>query len=283
MTLQPGCRFCVAPHFQVPGDWSNRLLLGTGVAEADGCFYPLSTWRTPTADELALLVEPTPPTSLDELGCVFQLPVHLRAEWWQLLERAGELSGATPLAGFSGLAERIGEFLAFKRLPAPDGARWDAVLSDPTQALTPWCLDARRPGGLRCSMPPWVPWSLAAESSWPCLWGGVNLGDEATSLVAVQLPFAALDAELRRRFPHRPTPATMGELAECFLRDCPDHAPVRLLLGAGEGFRLPRSGMILAGHPGGKEEPDMVLLISRGTGGVQPAHAPSGAGRKSNE
>ncbi|MBL8797370.1 MAG: hypothetical protein JNM56_25940 [Planctomycetia bacterium] len=268
MTLLPGCRFAVAPHFHLPGDWSSRLLIGAGIAEADGGFIPRSSWRPPTAAELSVLVEPPPLANLEDVGCLFLLPQHLRAEWWQWLERTHESNKAgaqSAQAPFSNLAQRIGEFLAFKQLAVPDGARWDAVISDPMQLLTPWCLDGRRFGGLRCSVAPWASWAVTAEPPCPCLWGGINLGEEPTSLVVINLPLAKLAAECRRRFPERPTPATAGELAERFLSDCPDYAPVRLLLGAGEGVRLPRGGMILAGYPGGKAEPEMVLLISRGT------------------
>jgi hypothetical protein len=83
-----------------------------------------------------------------------------------------------------------------------------------------------------------------------------------TSVVLINLPCQQLDAGLRRRFPEEPSPSAVGELAGRFLRRCPDYPPVRLILGPGEGCRLPRGGLILGGYLGGKQEPDVLLLIS---------------------
>ena len=38
---------------------------------------------------------------------------------------------------------------------------------------------------------------------------------------------------------------------------------MRLILGPGEGYRLPRGGLILGGYLGDKQEPDLLLLISQ--------------------
>jgi len=48
-----------------------------------------------------------------------------------------------------------------------------------------------------------------------------------------------------------------------FLFAFPDYPTVRVRLGPGEGCRLPPGGLILDGDPTGKEEPDMLLLISQ--------------------
>src|SRR5208282_1911070 len=91
MTLQSGCRFVVAPHFHLVADWSQRLLVGVGVEEAEGYFFPLLSWRPPTPDELSLLVHastaPLAPEELEACVCLFQLPGHLESEWWNLLEQ----------------------------------------------------------------------------------------------------------------------------------------------------------------------------------------------------
>lgn len=249
MTLQPGCRFVVAPHFHLPADWPRRLLVGSGVDEADGCFFPQQSWRPPTPDELSLLVRasdgPTPPEELEACVCLFQLPGHLRSEWWKLLEQAAEVLGDCRLPGFETFVSQVGEFLAFKGLPFPEGARCDVVVSNPGQRFVHW-----------------GPWPWAEEHRWPRLWGGINLGDEETSVVLINLPCQQLDAELRRRFPDQPSPATVGELARWFLRSCSDYPPVRLILGPGQGCRLPQGGLILDGYLESKSEPDVLLLIS---------------------
>src|SRR5262249_20359619 len=79
MTLQPGCRFAVAPRFHLAGDWPRRLRLGTGVEESGGGFLPCGPWRPPADDELEALL-PSPDAAPEELAeCVrlFPIPKHL--------------------------------------------------------------------------------------------------------------------------------------------------------------------------------------------------------------
>jgi hypothetical protein len=247
MTLQPGCRFLVAPHFHLPADWPRRLLVGAGVEEAGGSFHPRQSWRPPTTDELPLLVGtsdgPTQTEDMEDGVCLFQLPGHLRSEWWRLLEQAADVLGGGRLPGFETFVSQVVEFLAFKGLPVPEGARCEAVVSDPGRSC---------PGGLRCHL------AAGAER----LWGAVNLGDEETSVVLINLSRRQLEAELRRRFPDDQIPASVAELAGRFLRRCSDYPAVRLILGPGEGYRLSQGGLILGGYREGKQEPDVMLLIS---------------------
>jgi hypothetical protein len=266
MILQAGCQFVVAPHFHLPADWPRRLLVGAGVEEADGCFFPQHSWRPLTPDELPLLVRasdgPTPPEELEGCVCLFQLPRHLRSEWWNLLEQAAEVLGDGRLPGFEAFVNQVGEFLAFKNLPLPVGAHCDVVVSNPAQRFDHGGPEMNRPVGLLCNLASWVPWPWEEEQRWPRLWGGINLGDEETSLVLINLPCRQLDAELRRRSPDQPAPTAVGELAGQFLRACSDYPPLRLILGPGDGYRLPRGGLILDGYLGAKQEPDVLLLIS---------------------
>lgn len=69
-----------------------------------------------------------------------------------------------------------------------------------------------------------IPWA----PSGPRLWGAINLGDEETSIVLIPQPGRS----------------------------------IRLILGPGEGCRLPRGGLIVGGYPGSKQEPDVLLLIA---------------------
>lgn len=140
MTLRPACRFAVAPHFHLAVDWPRRLLL----AEGGG-------WRTPTHEEQTALVG-------GPAGCVclFCLPGHLGAEWWGLLDRGADGLADVRLPGFEGFVGQVVEFLAFKGLNVPEGARCDVVVSDAASLV-------QRPD--------------------ETLWGEVNLGDEPTSVV----------------------------------------------------------------------------------------------------
>ena len=111
--------------------------------------------------------------------------------------------GEGRLPDFDFFVGQVAEFLAFKNLPLPEGARCDLVVSNPGPGA-----EGLRPPGL---------------------WGTINLGDEPTSVVLLNLP-------------------------------C--RQPVRLTLGPGEGCRLPRGGLILDGYSQDKQEPDVLLLIS---------------------
>jgi hypothetical protein len=266
MNLQPGCRFAVAPHFHLSVDWSRRLLIGTGVEEIDGGFFPRGPWRPPTDDELTHLVriaDATSPAESDGVIELFRLPEHLRAEWWQLLERAAGATGGR-LPGYGAFVAQVVEFLAFKDLPVPDGAGCDAVVSRPGQRSVRCDAETGRPLGMSCSLFPRTPWPVPEEARVPRLWGGINLGDEATSVVLINFPCQRMDAKLRRCLPNQSPATTAGELTEQFLRACPDYPPVRLTLEPGEGYRLPEGGLVVDGSAEGKQELDVLLLITEG-------------------
>lgn len=251
MMLQPGCRFVTAPQFQPAADWPQRLLVGAGVDAVDGVFRPRPAWRPPTADELQALLptaEPAPSVSL------FQLPRHLRSAWWDLLAAGGAAPDAGVLPGFDAFVHQVGEFLTFKGLPIPAAARCAVVVTAPAQSCVSWGLPAHPGGGLGCTLPPETPWPTPSSAG--RLWGGINLGDEATSLVLVNLAGAQLAAALPQ------APATVGAAASGFLQACPCYPLVRLTLHPGEGCRLPSEMLILGGCLEGKQEPDAVLLVA---------------------
>jgi hypothetical protein len=93
----------------------------------------------------------------------------------------------------------------------------------------------------------------------------VNLGDEPTGVAFVNLAPGDLAAEVARHRPDAPAATILGELAAQFLRARPDYPPVRLRLGPGEAVRLPACGLTLDGDPAGKQEPDVLLLVSAGS------------------
>jgi hypothetical protein len=190
MTPSPGLRFAVAPHFHLDADWPARLAVG-------------SPWRPVGADDLAALVlDPTAPAAREELSgcvCLFVVPVHLRASFWDLLAEAHE-GGAIPAEGYSAFVSSLGSFLAFKQLRPPAGAVFDLVVQRPRQ-----------------------PAPLAD------LWGLINLGEEAASVVLLSVAGSGYPA-------------------------------VRLRLGPGEGARVP-AGALLGSDEGEGEHPDVLLLI----------------------
>jgi hypothetical protein len=100
------------------------------------------------------------------------------------------------------------------------------------------------------------------QAALPRLWAVMNLGDEDSRLVLIAVPIQELPTYLALRQSGRPPPKTVGELVGRFLREFPDWPPIRMRLGAGEGFRLPAAGLILDADAIDKQEPDVLLLIS---------------------
>ena len=266
MTFQPGCRFIVAPHFHLLADWPGRLLVGAGVQEVDGCFFPHPSWRPPTTDELAVLLGAADgavsPEELEASICLFQLPAHLGSQWWQLLEQSAERLGDGQLLGFEAFVGQVVEFLAFKDLPVPAGARCAVVVNQPGPMPLNWGPESRQPAGLGCHLAAGAPWP-AEELRWPRLWGAINLGTEETSVVLINLLCRQLEAELRRRLPDQYVPSAVDELVKQFLQSCSDYPTVQMILRPGEGLRLPADSLILNGYAADKQGPDVLMLISR--------------------
>ena len=226
MTPLPGFRFVVAPNFHLDLDWPARLSLGAGVESTAQGPVARPPWRPASAEELvALVLDPTRPITREELPgclCLFVVPVHLRSGFWDLLARAPE-PGVVPAEGFGAFAAETARFLAFKQLPVPVGAVFDLVVT--------------RPGSATC---------LATAA----LWGLINLGEDAASVVFLNVP--------------------AGEISAA------DYPPVRLQLGPGEGVRIP-AGMLLGTNGFGRDQPDVLLLIRLpGAGGGE---APGGGSR----
>jgi hypothetical protein len=263
MNLTHGHPLAVAPFFRLSVDWPGRLLVGGGVEEEQGRFVPRPPWRAPTAAELSALVPDRPPAERGDLSgclCLFALPLHLQTTWWDLLGRAG-LAGTTHLEGFDAFVREVASLLGFKELPVPDGASFDLVASRPGQRSIRWDAGGARPEGLAFDVSPRAPWPPGHEGRRARLWGGINLGDEATSVVLVNLAAQRMHDLLAGGLIDPAPAATHGELAERFLRHLPDYPPVRLRIEPGEGYRLPAGGVLVDACTLDMEGPAVLLLI----------------------
>jgi hypothetical protein len=138
--------------------------------------------------------------------CLLVLPAHLRTAFWDLLARAPEF-GAVPPEGFGTFVADTARFLAFKQLPVPAGAVFDLVVTRPGPAP-----------------------SLATAA----LWGLINLGEGAASVVFLNVPAGEVPAA--------------------------DYPPVRLQLAPGEGVRVP-AGILIGMGECERDQPDVLLLI----------------------
>ena len=262
MTVPLRLGLTVASRFHLDPTWAARLAVGAGVSEADGRFFPRGPWRPLTTDEMTRLVEAdeSGPEKDTGAGCLFQIPAHLRAAWWDLLDKAAATGGGT-LPGFDDFTGQVAAFLRFKQMEVPPRLEMEAVVTAAGRCSMRSDRDTGIPAGLGPSLAPWAAFA-PPEGALPRLWAVVNLGDEDSYLVLIAVPIPELPTYLASRQPGRPQPTTVGELVERFLREYSDWPPIRMRLGAGEGFRLPAAGLILDADATDKREPDVLLLIS---------------------
>jgi hypothetical protein len=230
MRLEKGVFFIRAPRFPIGPDWEHRLSVNSGIiAQGDGLF-PRQDWCPPSVEELACLLAPPASTaSLPILGetpltadgpfptdavALLSIPDHLRSRWWEITAR-GE--------PFDDFGRAMAEYLRFKGVPLPPMCSFAALAVAPGQPST------RGARGL-------------AEPEAHTL-GEINLGDEPTTVVFLNLP--------------------CWPRVDRFVERFGDYPLVRLTLYPGEGYWLPMGGLLADGSTLGKQEVDVRLRISR--------------------
>src|SRR5262245_18143312 len=266
MNLRHGHPLVVAPFFHQPIDWPSRLLVSGGVEAEQGRFVARPPWRAPTAAEMAVLSPNSAAAHREDFErclCLFALPLHLQSAWWDLVAKA-QAAGTARLESFDTFVGEVAGLLAFKGLAVPDGALFDLVASKPGQGSIRWNAGGARPEGLAFDLSPQTSWPLGQERRHARLWGGINLGDEAVSVVLLNLAAGQIHDQLAQRCAGLPPAATMGELADRFLTSLPDYPPVRLRVEPGEGYRLPAGGILVDACTLDLEGPAALLLFSDG-------------------
>jgi hypothetical protein len=243
MHLEPGFALTVAPRFHLPGAWPDRLRVNSGVEARGEHFSPRADWRLPAPEELALLVNddgaPAAPDGFrPEALSLFHVPEHLRRRWWDLAARQGDPAGIDA-EGFRAFLRDVVDFCRFKGLPLPPTCAFDLVVTAPGRAF---------------DLPP------EERATRPL--GAVNLGDEPTSLVFLNLPAARLQDRLRTAPGAPGVCPRLGELTRRFLTSSPTYPLVRVLLRPGDGYWLPAGGAVADGYTLDKQEPDVLLLIA---------------------
>jgi hypothetical protein len=234
MQLEPGYRLRVAPRFHSPTPWADRVCLGA-TAWQDGRPLPETAWRPATGAELSVLLAEDAAGAEQDFS-VFTVPDRLRALWW-------ELAGSSDTPDIEPLARAVAEFAHFKGLPLPGRCVCDVVLTPPGQALI-------GAGG-------------TAAGSEPA--AGINLGDERTAVVLLNLPPSRLREllDIRSRDEGSGEPLSGWPLARRFLSEFPTYPLLRLSLEPGEGVWVPPGGEIWHGHTAGKQEIDVWFVIRR--------------------
>ncbi len=251
MTLFAGFPLIVPDTFNLPIEWIDRILIGSGVDKVGTAFVAKPEWRKPESAELSLLL-PDPSSTikppLTESLCLFSTSRHLTKAWSRVLEKTAAENGA--LTGFDRFGVEIARFLDIKDLPVPEGAAFELFKNQDGQ--TSLACEAQ-PQGFTFNL------GDSAPQTPPPLWGAINLGAEAAYLVYINLSPKQMLTEVQKKqaFDGK----TPEELGTSFLTLYPDYVPVRLLVEPAEGFRLPDSGLLIDAQSIGNKQPELLLLI----------------------
>lgn len=241
MQLQPGIALGLAPRFQSALAWSERVQLNGGVEVDAGHIYPRRDWRRPSPHELELLLAGGEAT----VG-LLTLPAHIRRQWWALAEGEGGPPGDGE--SYRAFADDVIAFLRFKGLPLPARCRVDVQVSRAGQPSTRWDPVSRCPGGL----------AFRAGGLDPVA-SVINLGDEATHAVLLNLAPPALAGLMGLPGPPRPGP----ELLHRFFVTRPTYPLIRVRLEAGDGLWFPPADLAHDVCTLDKREIDVALTIHR--------------------
>jgi hypothetical protein len=253
---EPRYRFVVAPRFSVPRGFEGRLERNGGIERDGERVYPQCDWRPLDREEMAFLLGEFPGRdgvlSPVDLALV-QIPEHLRAAWWAEAERSGSVP--TAASSFQGVFSKLVDFLRFKRLPLPERVSLSVAVSAPGLPST----RVGRPGapqGLGLGVA--VSTMEAADGqALAC----INLGDEASFVVLLELPPVALARRLASVGVEAPTSVADPALVRRYLDAFPRQSLLRVRLEPGEGLWLSPLGVIHDGWTEGKQDLDVMLHV----------------------
>jgi len=273
LELQEGFSLVTAPRFQPRRSWADRLCLNGGVEREGRRVHPRSDWRPPTTRELTLLVRRAPGRESPfnrvavsentksavaphheeiclepwEAGLV-AIPARLREAWW-----ASAGWGVLPPGqdeGYRRFVAAVLEFLRFKRLPLPARCEADLLASRPDLRGSRLDPTTGELSGLGFSGP-------ASRRTM----GMINLGDETTHLVLLNVPAQGMRALLAQDGESDPWSLAPSDLVARFFEEYPDYPLTRVSLDPGEGVWFPRDDVVHDGWPGAKQDADVVLTI----------------------
>jgi hypothetical protein len=218
----------------------------------DGVHIPRNDWQALASEELSLLVaDASGPEALlpaTQLG-LLQIPERIRTAWWREAEKSVRRQNFEPV--FSALMQ----FLRFKRLPLPERVHLEVAVNAPNLAST-----RAAPSGMRHGL---AYRDLPAAGSRPARQaiGLLNLGDEATFVVLLELPPSALVARLLAAGESQARALFPDRLVSRYLERFPRQPLLRVLLEPGEGLWLPPGGVVHDGWTCGKRDLDVVLSL----------------------
>jgi len=246
--------------------WSERVRLNSGVIESEGRFFPRDDWSPPSEAERTLLFTASPSESFpgDDVG-LFSITERLRTRWWNL----AETGAGSPGAGdnwFTSYVRQIAEFARFKGLPLPSSCFFEAVISPQDQRSTRIDASSEVPrlAGLLSNMTVSGAHAVGAAI---CtvqisrMLAGINLGEEPTSIVFVNLSPSQMAERLALEGIERASMGAPDDVARRFLNRFPEYPLVRLPLNPGEGFWWPAQGIVFDGYTIDQTSIAVMLLL----------------------
>jgi hypothetical protein len=251
---EPRLQWVLAPRFALKQGLEGRLECNGGSEWNGNAFFAKGDWRPLEASELALVEGKAPgrdevPSPMDL--ALLEIPEQLRSEWWAEAERGAEEAPAA--AAFQGVLGKVVDFLRFKRVPLPERLNLSVAVNAPGLPST----RMERPGVSR-GLGVEVPGGDAAPSqALAC----INLGDEASFVVVLELPLPALARSLGG-----PAKASAGTLVSRYLGAFPGQRLLKVRLAPCEGLWLSPLGVVHDGWTVGKQDLDVMLHV-----GFEPA------------
>lgn len=187
MPTEHGHQFSIAPRFASALDWRERLHVSSRETPVEQSRISALSWHVASESDLALFVaNETAEDAWRRNICLFSIPEHLRAKWWEMAAKQMEALPARPDC-MEPFARAVAEFAQFKRMPLPRRCAFDVTLTSPVDeqeaSLSPAEL---------------IQSSAAGTANSPIV-ARINLGDEQTALVFSNVgPEEIADASLIR-------------------------------------------------------------------------------------
>jgi hypothetical protein len=247
MQLEGGLRISVCPRFRPTLLTRVEVCLNSGSERWQSSFRARPDWRTPSEEELQILTAPegdAPGSQSDRIE-LLEIPSHLHEEWRPIARNLATGTGSASRE-YEQFVTSLASFFRYKNVHVED-CTFTVTAAESTRRSAFTHLGS--PGGLQIG---------AVEES-PLL--AVNLGDEPTALVLLNIP-------IRRLRELVASPGLADESPSCitqqFMESFPEYPLVRLVLPARHGVRFFPDAVVHGGDMAKENQSDILLRITRG-------------------
>jgi hypothetical protein len=247
MQLESGIKVSVLPHFRPTLLTRAELSLNSGFERRQTCFRARQDWRAPSEEELRILTAPegsAPGIQSDRIE-LLEIPGHLYKQWLPIARKLARETDS-PSQEYERFVTALASFFRFKKVRV-ENCSFTIMAAVPTQRSAFTRLGS--PGGLKIG---------TVEES-PLL--AVNLGDEPTALVILNLPIRRMrELVASRGVPEGPP----SRITQQFLELFSEYPLVRLVLPTRHGVHFFPDAVVHDGNTEKKSELDILLRITRG-------------------